>query len=134
MLREELDRPDGLADPSVYVLDPCCGTGAYSSRCCGPSPPRCATRARKRLFGDKLKTAATKRVFGFEILPAPFVVAHLQLGLFLQAEGAPLAEGKNGTRRRLPDQRPDRLGAAQGAETGVSLSGNGGGTRRGRAR
>jgi len=25
------------------------------------------------------------RVFGFEILPAPFVVAHLQIGLFLPA-------------------------------------------------
>jgi hypothetical protein len=29
VLREELGKPDGLADPSVYVLDPCCGTGAY---------------------------------------------------------------------------------------------------------
>ena len=29
VLREELDVPDGLADPRVYVLDPCCGTGAY---------------------------------------------------------------------------------------------------------
>jgi len=29
VLREELGRPDGLADPGVYVLDPCCGTGAY---------------------------------------------------------------------------------------------------------
>ena len=29
VLREELDMPDGLADPRVYVLDPCCGTGAY---------------------------------------------------------------------------------------------------------
>ena len=29
VLREELDLPDGLADPRVYVLDPCCGTGAY---------------------------------------------------------------------------------------------------------
>src|ERR1019366_3075171 len=28
-LREELDIPDGLADPRVFVLDPCCGTGAY---------------------------------------------------------------------------------------------------------
>jgi hypothetical protein len=28
-LREELDIPDGLADPRVLVLDPCCGTGAY---------------------------------------------------------------------------------------------------------
>jgi hypothetical protein len=29
VLRTELDLADGLADPSVWVLDPCCGTGAY---------------------------------------------------------------------------------------------------------
>ena len=29
VLREELDIADGLADPRVFVLDPCCGTGAY---------------------------------------------------------------------------------------------------------
>ncbi len=29
VLREELDLPDGLADPNVYVLDPGNGTGSY---------------------------------------------------------------------------------------------------------
>ena len=29
VLREELQIEDGLADPNVYVLDPCCGTGAF---------------------------------------------------------------------------------------------------------
>src|SRR5207244_3318981 len=29
VLREELNLPDGLADESVYILDPACGTGAY---------------------------------------------------------------------------------------------------------
>ena len=29
VLREELGIADGLADPRVVVLDPCCGTGAY---------------------------------------------------------------------------------------------------------
>ena len=29
VLREELGVEDGLADPRVYVLDPCCGTGAF---------------------------------------------------------------------------------------------------------
>jgi hypothetical protein len=28
-LREELGVADGLADPRVYVLDPCCGTGSF---------------------------------------------------------------------------------------------------------
>jgi predicted helicase len=27
VLQEELGLPDGLADPNVYVLDPCAGTG-----------------------------------------------------------------------------------------------------------
>jgi hypothetical protein len=29
LLKTELGRPRGLADPNVVVLDPCCGTGAY---------------------------------------------------------------------------------------------------------
>lgn len=40
----------------------------------------------------QVKQAALERVFGFEILPAPFVVAHLQLGLRLQSIGAPLSD------------------------------------------
>ena len=39
-----------------------------------------------------MKQAATERVFGFEIMPAPFVVAHLQVGLTMQSLDAPLAE------------------------------------------
>ena len=38
-----------------------------------------------------------KRVFGFEIMPAPFVVAHLQVGLTMQDLDAPLAD--DGTER-----------------------------------
>ena len=33
-----------------------------------------------------------ERVFGFEIMPAPFVVAHLQVGITMQDLDAPLAE------------------------------------------
>jgi predicted helicase len=29
VLRSELKLADGLADPNVYILDPCCGTGSY---------------------------------------------------------------------------------------------------------
>ena len=44
------------------------------------------------LTGARVKQAATKRVFGFEIMPAPFVVAHLQVGLTMQALDAPLSD------------------------------------------
>src|SRR5262249_29578699 len=44
------------------------------------------------LVAGRVKEAALRRVFGFEIMPAPFVVAHLQLGLLLQRLGAPIDE------------------------------------------
>ncbi|MCY3669594.1 MAG: DNA methyltransferase, partial [Alphaproteobacteria bacterium] len=43
------------------------------------------------LAGVRVKQAATERVFGFEIMPAPFVVAHLQVGLTMQDLDAALA-------------------------------------------
>jgi len=43
-------------------------------------------------LGGEVKRAVQERVFGFELLPAPYVVAHLQLGLFLQNLGAPLVK------------------------------------------
>jgi predicted helicase len=47
------------------------------------------------LTAQDIKRAACERVFGFELLPAPFVVAHLQLGLLLQKLGAPLSDDKS---------------------------------------
>lgn len=87
VLRSDFDRPDGLADPSVYVLDPCCGTGAYLVETLRTIAATLAEKGDDALRGGQLKQAAMERVFGFEILPAPFVVAHLQLGLFLQDHG-----------------------------------------------
>ncbi|MDA8032160.1 MAG: DNA methyltransferase, partial [Alphaproteobacteria bacterium] len=40
------------------------------------------------------KQAVLKRVFGFEIIPAPLVIAHLQVGLVMQDLGAPLNDEK----------------------------------------
>ena len=95
VLREELDIPDGLADPRVYVLDPCCGTGAFLVEVVRRIHETMTDGGADALIGDDLKQAAMKRVFGFEILPAPFVVAHLQMGLLLKNLGAPLADEEN---------------------------------------
>ncbi len=91
VLREELNLPDGLADPNVLVLDPCCGTGAYLVEVLHRIAATLRDKGDGALTASDLKEAAMNRVFGFEILPAPFVVAHLQLGLLLQKEGAPLS-------------------------------------------
>ena len=96
VLREELGIADGLADPRVVVLDPCCGTGAYLVEV--------LKRINRTLNEEQglgqmaqlyTKKAAQERIFGFELLPAPFVVAHLQLGLLLQNFGVPLDDDKS---------------------------------------
>lgn len=95
VLRTELGIADGLADERVYVLDPCCGTGAYLVEVLKRIHQTLQERGGDALSANDLKKAATERVFGFEILPAPFVVAHLQLGLLLQTLDAPLADKAN---------------------------------------
>ncbi|MBN1632488.1 MAG: N-6 DNA methylase, partial [Thermoleophilia bacterium] len=92
VLREELDVPDGLADPRVYVLDPCCGTGAYLVEVLEKIAQTLDENGSDALSAGEVKKVAMERVFGFEILPAPFVIAHMQLGLLLQNMHLPLAE------------------------------------------
>lgn len=94
VLREELEIEDGLADPNVYILDPCCGTGAYLVEVLKRIDATLKAKGTDALGSSDIKEAAIKRVFGFEILTAPFVVAHLQLGLLLQNLGVPLSDEK----------------------------------------
>ena len=91
-LKDDLGIADGLASENVYVLDPCCGTGAYLAEVLRRIAANLQGRGLGALTGARVKQAATERVFGFEIMPAPFVVAHLQVGLTMQALDAALAE------------------------------------------
>jgi len=95
VLREELGVADGLADPNVVVLDPCCGTAAYLVEVLRHIAGTLRAKGGDALVAADLKKAAMTRVFGFELLPAPFVVSHLQLGLMLHDLGAPLSDKKN---------------------------------------
>ena len=96
VLRERKGIARGFADRVVSGLDPACGTGAFLVRCSAAD----INHELKEEGGDALsshdvKAAAMERIFGLELLPAPFVVAHLQLGLLLQDFGAPLSPDFN---------------------------------------
>ena len=96
-LKDDLGISDGLAAENVYVLDPCCGTGAYLAEVLRRIAANLEGQGLGALAGARVKQAALERVFGFEIMPAPFVVAHLQVGLTMQDLDAPLAD--DGTER-----------------------------------
>ena len=91
-LKDDLGIADGLAADNVYVLDPCCGTGAYLAEVLRRIALNLESRGLGALTGSRVKKAAMERVFGFEIMPAPFVVAHLQVGITMQALDAPLSD------------------------------------------
>ena len=93
-LKDDLGIAEGLAAENVYVLDPCCGTGAYLAEVLRRIAANLQGRGLGALAGARVRRAALERVFGFEIMPAPFAVAHLQVGLALRALDAPLAEGE----------------------------------------
>jgi len=94
LLRTELNQPSGLASPAVRILDPCCGTGAYLTAVLHRIHRTLLEEAGDdpALVPNSLRTAALTRVFGFEIMPAPFVIAHLQIASLLETARAPLTD------------------------------------------
>ncbi|WP_094552141.1 type ISP restriction/modification enzyme [Rubricoccus marinus] len=87
-LLREMGLARGLADESVVVLDPACGTGAYLIETLACIAETLRRDGVEDELGDTLLRAVERRVLGFEILTAPFVVAHLQIHLLLASLGA----------------------------------------------
>ena len=91
-LRDDLGIAQGLADKRVYVLDPCCGTGAFLVETLRRIAETEQAGGLGALAAASVREAAATRVFGFEIMPAPLVVAHLEVGLALEQLGAGLGD------------------------------------------
>ncbi len=87
LLRTELGIANGLADENVYVLDPAAGTGSYVIEVARQIHRTLTEQGHGALAAAGVRKALTTRVFGFEVLPAPYVVAHLQVGVTLRELG-----------------------------------------------
>jgi hypothetical protein len=88
LLREQLGCTLGFADENVVVLDPACGTGAYLIEVLHCAADTLRREGVEAELGETLLRAICRRVIGFEILTAPFVIVHLQLHLLLAELGA----------------------------------------------
>jgi predicted helicase len=91
LLRADFGRADGLADPTVVLLDPAVGTGTFllgaAAEALSVAEPQ-GTAAQHRLIRDHL----LPDFYGFELLPAPYAVAHLKVGSFFDQHGHKLTE------------------------------------------
>jgi predicted helicase len=118
LLRTKLNQPLGFASPAVRVLDPCCGTGAYLTAVLNRIHQTLLENAGDdtALVPNNLRTAALTRIFGFEIMPAPFVIAHLQVASLLKTAGAPISDSHragvfltNALTGWVPEQHPQSV-------------------------
>ena len=87
LLKTELNRPDGLADDDTLILDPATGTGGFLLAVLDHIREYVTTHYGTGDWREYINAQLVKRLFGFELLVAPYTIAHLKLSLFLQTQG-----------------------------------------------
>jgi predicted helicase len=112
LLREQFDCPDGLADtstitttytdeegktqtehtPRVLLLDPACGTGTFLYAIVDQIRESYRKMGNAGMWSSYVRDHLLQRIFGFELLMAPYAVAHLKLGMQLAALDLPMNE------------------------------------------
>ncbi|MHB8111990.1 MAG: type ISP restriction/modification enzyme [Bellilinea sp.] len=90
ILKTRFGKPWGLADSSVKVLDPATGTGTFLYYVIQQIHEEVVVNRKQGGQWASVSKELLNRLFGFELLIAPYVVAHLKLGLELKNLGVPL--------------------------------------------
>ena len=109
LLREKFGCQEGLADYTkteyeaddgaggvaertshrVLVLDPACGTGSFLYTVIDHIREHYRNTGRGGMWSSYVKDHLLPRMFGFELLMAPYAMAHLKLGMQLAAQDMP---------------------------------------------
>ncbi len=87
LLKTIFKRPLGLADPNTDLLDPATGTATFLYFVIQLIYETQKTRGQLGTWQDYVRESLLKRIFGFELLMAPYTIAHLKLGLLLTELG-----------------------------------------------
>jgi len=85
LLKTRFNKPQGLADDNTLILDPATGTATFLYMVINEIHESFA--GQEGMWNDYVAEKLLKRIFGFELLMAPYAVAHLKLGLLLQETG-----------------------------------------------
>jgi predicted helicase len=92
LLKSRLGLRKGLADESTLVLDPATGTATFLYFVIEQIYRKFAKQ--KGAWDGYVDKHLLKRIFGFELLIAPYAIAHLKLGMLLQETGYSFASGQ----------------------------------------
>jgi len=84
ILKKDFKKPLGLADDEVFVLDPACGTGSFLHEVIRLIHKRLGEAGELGTWSDYVRKKLLPRIFGFELLVAPYAIAHMKLGMLLK--------------------------------------------------
>ncbi len=84
LLKLHLNKPQGLADQDVLILDPAVGTATFLYMVINEIHNVFCRHGQEGLWDEYVAEKLLPRIFGFELLMAPYAMAHLKLGLLLQ--------------------------------------------------
>ncbi len=85
LLKTRFGRPKGVADENTLILDPATGTATFLYFVVEQIYEKFADQ--RGAWDSYVASHLLNRVFGFELLMAPYAVAHLKLGMELQETG-----------------------------------------------
>lgn len=80
--------------PRVLILDPACGTGTFLYSIIDSIRERFMQRGDAGLWSSYIRSHLLPRIFGFELLMAPYAVAHLKLGMQMAGMDLPVENRK----------------------------------------
>jgi predicted helicase len=87
--------PEGLADPTVKILDPATGTGTFLAEVIKHIHGQfLADNNAGAWTADYIEEKLVPRLFAFELLVAPYTIAHLKLNLLLRDTCAAYTKGR----------------------------------------
>lgn len=87
LLKTAFGKPAGLADPDTVILDPATGTATFLREVIDRIYRHEVDAGMRGTWPDYVREKLLPRVFGFELMMAPYTVAHLKLALELADRG-----------------------------------------------
>jgi predicted helicase len=85
LLKTRFKKPQGLADDNTLILDTATGTATFLYMIINEIHQTFS--GQEGMWSDYVANKLLPRIFGFELLIAPYAVAYLKLGLLLQETG-----------------------------------------------
>ena len=92
LLISEFQKPEGLADPSVRLLDPATGTATFLARAYRQVHQTMTENGNSGVWPDRARNHLAKHFYGFERLPAAYTLAHVKLRQQLAELGVTLSD------------------------------------------